>query len=229
LPVVTDSWGTDQILLMPSDGEGNLILPGKLFPTDGHSDQGVRSADFNKDGRSDVVTTGQNINAISLLLGDGKGGFRKASASPFPAGTAPWPFTIDDVNRDGNPDVVVIPYHRDLRDLKQLGVTVLLGDGKGGFTAMHGSPLSLAGCDGPDRVATGDLRGSGLRDIVVSCALNNKVFFFLAAKDGSFSNSNRSVLAGWGGVAVGDLDGDGKADVVISNNNSGTITILFSK
>ena len=227
--VVTDSWGSDQILLMPSDGKGNLILPGKLFPTDGHSDQGVRSADFNKDGRPDVVTTGQNINALNLLLGDGKGGFRKASASPFPAGAAPWAFTIDDINQDGNPDVVVIPYHRDLRDFKQLGVTVLLGDGKGGFTVMRGSPLSLAGCDGPDRVATGDLTGSGLRDIVVSCALNNKVFLFLATKDGSFSNSNRSVPTGWGGAAVGDLDSDGKADVVISNNNSGTITILFNK
>jgi hypothetical protein len=225
--VVTDSGGRDQILLMPGDGMGNLILPGKLFPTDGHSDQGVRSADFNKDGKPDVVTTGQNINAISLLLGDGKGGFRKAPGSPFPAGAAPWAFTIDDINRDGNPDVVVIPYHRDLRDLKQLGVTVLLGDGKGGFTTMRGSPLSLAGCDGPDRVATGDLAGSGLRDIVVSCALNDKVFFFLAAKDGSFTAGSRSVSTGWGGIAVGDLDGDGKADVVISNNNSGTITILF--
>lgn len=106
--VITDSWGRDQILLIPSDGKGNLILPGKLFSTEGHSDQGVRSADFNKDGRPDVVTTGQNIDAISLLLGDGRGGFRKASGSPFPAGAAPWAYTIDDINRDGNPDVVVI-------------------------------------------------------------------------------------------------------------------------
>jgi hypothetical protein len=205
-----------------------LFLEGQLFATAGHSDQGVRSAEFNKDGRPDVVTTGQNIEAISLLLGDGKGGFRKASGSPFPAGAAPWAFTIDDINRDGNPDVVVMPYHREVRDLEQLGVTVLLGDGKGGFATMRGSPLSLAGCNGPDRVATGDLTGSGLRDIVVSCALNGQLFFFRAAKDGSFSKSSRSVPTGWGGIAVGDLDGDGKADVVVSHSNSGTITILLS-
>jgi hypothetical protein len=227
--VVTDSWGRDQVLMMPSDGKGNLILPGKLFLTDGHSDQGVRSADFNKDGRPDIVTTGQDINAVSLLLNDGTGGFRKASGSPFAAGSAPWAFTIDDINRDGNPDVAVIPYHRDLHDLKQLGITVLLGNGKGGFTTMRGSPLSLAGCYGPDRVDTGDLTASGRRDIVVSCALNNKVFFFLAGMDGSFSNSSRSVPTGWGGIAVSDLDGDGKSDVVISNNDSGRITILFSQ
>jgi hypothetical protein len=87
--VVTDSWGSDQILLMPSDGKGNLILPGKFFGIDGHSDQGVRAAHFTKSGKLDIITTGQNINAISLLLGDGKGGFRKAPGSPFPAGAAP--------------------------------------------------------------------------------------------------------------------------------------------
>ena len=112
---------------------------------------------------------------------------------------------------------------------KQIGVTVLLGDGRGGFSAMHGSPRSLAGCDGPDRVAAGDITGNGLHDIVVSCALNNKVFFFLAAKDGSFSVGSRSVPTGWGGIAVGRLESSGKDSVVVSKNSSSTITILRNK
>jgi hypothetical protein len=228
--VVTDSWGSSQTLLIPSDGKGNLILPGKFFETDGrYYDQGVRAGDFTHDGHLDIVTNGHHSNAVGLLLGDGNGGFRRAPGSPFPAGANSWAFTIDDINSDGNLDVLTIPYEPDLQDPTKLGVTVLLGDGKGGFTTMRGSPLSLAGCRGPGRIATGDLTGSGLRDIVVSCAENDKVFFFLAAKDGSFSASRRSVPTGWGGIAVGDLNGDGNADVVISNNNSGTITILFSK
>ena len=189
----------------------------------------MRAAAFTKSGRLDIVTTGQNINAISLLLGDGKGGFRKAPGSPFPAGAAPWAFTVDDFNGDGNPDVIVIPYHRAVRDSKQIGVTVLLGDGKGGFTTMRGSPLSLDGCDGPDRVATGDITGNGLHDIVVSCALNNRIFFFLAAMDGSFRTTSRSVPTGWGGTVVGPLDNSGKDSVVVSNNSSQSITILRNK
>jgi len=229
LDVVTDSWGHDQILMLLGDGAGNLILPGQLFNTGKRPYQRLRSADFNKDGKPDVVTTDMDINAVSILLGDGKGGFHDAPGSPFPAGVVPWAVAIDDMNKDGNLDLVVIPYDRDVTDPKQLGVTVLLGDGKGAFTKMPGSPLPLAGCRGPNHVVTGDLSGDGFRDIVVSCAQNNRLMLFMGSKDGTFQVSTRDVQTGWSGLAIADLNGDGKDDIVVSNNESGTITILFGK
>ncbi len=39
----------------------------------------------NKDGKPDVVTTDMEINAVTILLGDGKGGLLEASGSPFTA------------------------------------------------------------------------------------------------------------------------------------------------
>lgn len=229
--VVTDSWGNRQILLIPSDGKGNLILPGKFFPADLHTDSGVLAADFNKDAHLDVVTASQDTDTIGLLLGDGKGGFRNAPGSPFPAGSTPWMFAIGDVNRDGNPDVVVIPSEQHIRDPRKLGVTILLGNGEGGFTAMRGSPFSLAGCEGPDGIAVGDIRGNGLHDIVVACALNDKLFFFLGTNNGAFTVSSRSVPTGWGwpGLALADLTGNGKDDIIVSNNGQGSITILLSR
>ncbi len=234
---VTDSWGHNQILMFPGDGHGNLTLPGQAFNTGKRPYERLRSADFNKDGKPDVVTTDLDQNAVSILLGDGKGGLRDATGSPFPAGRAPWAVAIDDLNHDGNPDLVVIPYAPDVSDPKDVGVTVLLGDGKGGFTRMPGSPFSLAGCEGPDRVATGDINGDGLRDIVVTCAQNNRMMIYLGSRDGGFITATRSVQTGWAGVAVADLEGRGKDDIVVSNGLldsqprtiNGTITILSGK
>jgi FG-GAP-like repeat len=230
LDVVTDSWGNNQILMFAGDGAGNLNLPGKTFDVGKRPYERLRTADFNKDGKMDVVTTDLDQNAVTILLGDGHGGFREASGSPFAAGAAPWAVAIDDVNKDGNLDLAVIPYAPDVKDPKQVGMTVLLGDGKGGFRTMRGSPFSLAGCGGPQLVAVGDLNGDGLRDVVVSCAESNSLVFYMGTRDGGFQISSRQLKEiGWSGMAVGDLNGDGKDDVVVSNNKSGTVTILWGK
>lgn len=237
LDAVTDSWGHNQILMFLGDGKGNLILPGQAFNTGKRPYQRLRSADFNKDGKPDVVTTDLDQNAVSILLGDGHGGLHDAAGSPFPAGRAPWAVAVDDMNRDGNLDLVIIPYAPDVPDPKDVGVTVLLGDGKGGFSKMPGSPFSLAGCEGPDALATGDINGDGLRDMVVTCAQNNRLMLYLATRDGGFTLSTSSVQTGWAAVAVADLERRGKADIIVSNGvldnqpkpTHGTITILSSK
>ena len=231
IDIVTDSWGRNQILLLPGDGAGNLIPPGRPFNTGKRPYQRLRAADFNKDGKPDVVTTDLDGNAVSVLLGDGRGGFEDAAGSPFPAGVFPWAVAVDDLNRDGNLDLAVLPYDRDIADAKQLGVTVLLGDGKGGFRPMTGLPFSLSGCRGPDRVATGDVNGDGYRDIAVTCAQNNKLMLFLGSSGGAFRVSSVDVPTGWSGLAIADLNGDGRDDIVVSNNTGSApgVTILLSK
>jgi FG-GAP-like repeat len=234
LDVVTDSWGHDQILMFLGDGEGNLNLPGHVFKTGKRPYQRLRSADFNKDGRPDVVTTDMDENAVTVLLGDGKGGLGDAPGSPFPAGRAPWAVAVDDMNHDGIPDLVVVPYAPDVADPGDVGVTVLLGDGKGGFRKMPGSSFSLAGCEGPARLATGDINGDGLRDIAVTCGQNNKLMLYFGSRDGGFTVSTQSVQTGWAGIAVADLEGGGKDDIVVANglqdgqpsSIKGTITIF---
>ena len=237
LDAVTDNWGHNQILMFLGDGKGNLILPGQAFNTGKRPYERLRTADFNKDGKADVVTTDLDQNAVSILLGDGKGGLHDSPGSPAPAGAAPWAVAVDDMNKDGNLDLAVIPYAPDVRDVKDVGVTVLLGDGTGRFSQMHGSPFSLAGCEGPDRIATGDINGDGFRDIVVACAQNNTLMIYLGSKDGDFQIGSLRVQTGWSGLAVADLEGRGKGDIVVSNNVldnepqplTGTITILSAK
>lgn len=240
--VVTDSWGNNQILMLLGDGAGNLAGPGRAFNTGRRPYQRVRSADFNQDGNPDVVTTNLDDNTVSILLGDGHGGLHDSQGSPFPAGEAPWAAVIDDVNHDGKLDLVILPYEPDVKDPRQTGITVLLGDGKGGFSGgsfskTGGSPLPLTGCRGPARVATSDFNGDSFRDIAVLCAQNNKLLLYLGSKNGAFSVAMEDIQTGWSGLAVADLNGDGKDDIVVSNGSEdnesksspGTITVLLSK
>ncbi len=229
LDVVTDSWGNNQIELLQGDGKGGLRAPGTFFHVGRHPYERLRSADFNHDGHPDVVTTNLDDDTATVLLGDGQGGFHEAAGSPFPAGAKPWEVAIDDMNGDGNPDLVIIPYDRDVASSQQIAVTVLLGDGKGKFTPMHGSPLPLTGCRGANTVATGDINGDGLRDIVVSCASSRNLMLFLGSPNNSFTTVQQAWPGGWGSVAVADLDADGKSDLITANNESGSITIFFSK
>jgi len=228
LDVVTDSWGNNQIELLEGDGKGGLRTPGRFFHVGRRPYERLRSADFNKDGFPDVVTTNLDDGTVTILLGDGKGGFHESQGSPFQAGAKPWEVAIDDVNKDGNVDLAIIPYERDVTDARQVTITVLLGNGKGGFTPMQPQPLSLEGCHGPDSIATGDINGDGYRDIVVACAESKNMALFLGHAGNQFTRFIKPFAGGWGSIAVADLNGDGKEDLITTNNNDGNITIYFS-
>jgi len=228
LDVVTDSWGNNQIELLEGDGKGGLRTPGRFFHVGRRPYERLRSADFNKDGFPDVVTTNLDDGTVTILLGDGKGGFHESQGSPFQAGAKPWEVAIDDVNKDGNVDLAIIPYERDVTDARQVTITVLLGNGKGGFTPMQTQPLSLEGCHGPDSIATGDINGDGYRDIVVACAESKNMALFLGHAGNQFTRFIKPFAGGWGSIAVADLNGDGKDDLITANNNGGNITIYFS-
>jgi len=228
LDVVTDSWGNNQIELLEGDGKGGLRTPGRFFHVGRRPYERLRSADFNKDGFPDVVTTNLDDGTVTILLGDGKGGFHESQGSPFQAGAKPWEVAIDDVNKDGNVDLAIIPYERDVTDARQVTITVLLGNGKGGFTPMQTQPLSLEGCHGPDSIATGDINGDGYRDIVVACAESKNMALFLGHAGNQFTRFIKPFAGGWGSIAVADLNGDGKEDLITTNNNDGNITIYFS-
>ena len=62
-----------------------------------------RSADFNGDGKPDLVTADQSANTVSVLLGNGDGTFqaRQAFATGSPANNVPNSVAIGDFNGDG--------------------------------------------------------------------------------------------------------------------------------
>ena len=225
----TDSWGNNQIEILLGDGTGRLLTPGTFFSTGHRPYERLRTADFNHDGHPDIVTTNLDDSTVSILLGDGHGTLHNAAGSPFPAGAKPWEVAVGDLNQDGNSDLVIIPYQRDINGPIENAVTVLLGDGRGAFHPMPGSPLPLGDCRGPNSIATGDLGGNGLRSIVVACAESRTLRIYRQAPAGTFNATNLPIAGGWGSVAVARLTSDSRAAIITAHADAGSITIYFPK
>src|SRR4030095_9171979 len=65
----------------------------------------VAVGDFNLDGKPDLAVANQDSNNVTILLGNGMGGFTQPSSSPVGAGFAPRSVAVGDFNLDGKPDL----------------------------------------------------------------------------------------------------------------------------
>src|SRR5258708_24640865 len=125
----------------------------------GKGPNSVVIADLNRDSKPDIAVTNTADNTVTILLGDGKGKFTEAKGSPFPAGNSPNDICVADFNGDGILDLAFANH-------EQKSLTVLLGDGHGGFTPAAGSPVSGLRYPHPHGVAAGDFNGDTNLDLL---------------------------------------------------------------
>jgi hypothetical protein len=172
---------------------------------------GVGIGDVNSDGNLDLTTSNYEDNSVSVLLGDGRGNFVPASGSPFAVGRGPYNHTLSDVNGDGKLDVIT-------PNVRDNNATVLLGNGKGGFIAVAGSPFPVG--YRPYYTAIGDLNSDGKPDLVITHDDINEMTVAFGDGRGAFAAAPSSPLdLGSRGykVVIADVNGDAKMDVVVGN------------
>ena len=227
LDLVTDSWGENMVTVVFGDGRGGFAGPGVQFAVGKMPYQRVRVSDVNLDGIADIVTTNLEGDNVTVLLGDGKGGFNQAAGSPFPSGKTPFAVAIGDLNGDGRPDLAIANWAGHPEKGEGEGATIMLGDGKGAFKAIAGSPFPTG--DSPSRIAIGDVDGDGVPDVVVSNYGSNNVTVLHGTKGTFTPTAMIHVGRHPGGIALGDLNGDGKADIVVTNSDDNSISILFGR
>lgn len=229
LDLVTDSWAEDRLEILFGDGKGNFRTPGTYVAVGKHPYQRIRVADLNGDGNADIVSPNLEGDNVTILLGDGKRGFRQPAGSPFPCGDSPFNVAIGDINADGKLDLAIVNCPSCTADRSgHDGLTILIGDGNGGFTTMAGSPFVTGKF--PNIPAIGDVNGDGVADVAVSNPDGDYVTLFTMSRTASvMARTTRSVGGHPKGLAVRDVTGDGKAEIVVTNNAQNTVTVLIGK
>ena len=190
----------------------------------GTAPSAVELADFNRDGKLDAAVANSESDNVTILLGDGAGGFKPATGSPFAAGNEPNDLAIGDVNNDGNLDLAFANH-----DTTYL--TVLVGDGKGGFKAAPGSPFTVQSKPHPHGVVMADFNGDGWADLATDDWGNNRITVLFNDKKGGFISPGVSFPVGkmpYQKLRAADLNKDGKADIVTTNFEGGNVTVLLA-
>ncbi len=219
-------YGGNNVTVLLGDGTGRFAAaPSSPFPA-GSQPYSVAVGDFNSDGKPDLAIANYNSNNVTVLLGDGTGGFAAAPGSPFPAGSQPYSVAVGDFNGDGKPDLAIA-------NVASGDVTVLLGSGTGGFTAAPGSPFAVGSY--PESVAVADFNNDGKLDLAVagvglyqSTGLNVTVLLgdgtggFTAVQSGPAATGSQPTA-----LAVGDFNEDGLPDLAVINPGTSTVAVLL--
>ncbi len=205
---------TDDVRVMMNDGCANFSDPvshdlgGNATPS---SNEG---ADYDGDGNVDLATANIFGDSMSVLLGDGGGGF--SSITTYPAGNAPRGLSILDAEGDGDTDIVTA--HRDSSNL-----ALFRNDGSGQFAA---AAFFEGGGAGETAVTCADADNDGFVDVFAACHGSDRITLLLNDGAGNFSFSD-SVGVGpepWN-IATADVDLDGFVDVGTCNAGNASASI----
>ncbi|MGD0167925.1 MAG: VCBS repeat-containing protein, partial [Gaiellaceae bacterium] len=179
----------------------------------GRGPDSIVASDFNADGNLDLAVANSDSNSVDVLLGDGSGSFRRADRASFRVGAAPWSIAVGDFNGDGHHDLAVANHDSS-------NVSVLYGNGRGGFEAAPGSPFAVGAS--PGRIAAGDFNSDGRDDLATTNTISNSVSVLLNDGKGGFREAPHSPFAVGRGpysIAVGDFNSDGYDDLAIADLN----------
>jgi hypothetical protein len=190
--------------IFTNNGDGTF-LSGRTLNA-GKGTYATASADFNGDGKADLIAVNSGSNNVSVFLGNGNGTFQASKV--YATGSEPKSVAVGDFNGDGRPDLAVANYNEGT-------VSILLNNGDGTFKKQ----VKYSVGQSPKAIVAIDLNGDGKLDLVIGSG--NALAVLLGKGDGTFQSvtyygSGQSYFS----LAIADFNGDGNLDAAVLTSNS---------
>ena len=181
-----------------------------ITSTDWNKVSNIRTSDFNRDGKTDVIFWDDS--SFSIFLGQESGSYSLSNTLPvFSCIYFRCNYLIADINGDGFPDIIYDDVPGSPRDIR-----VFINDGTGHFPVS-----SVATNIGESwEFATGDLNGDAIPDLIVEKG-GQTVTIWWSAGDGSFTIGPVFTVSYFDKVLATDIDRDGDVDVVAYGSPGG--------
>jgi hypothetical protein len=206
--------------------------------TDVRRPEGLAMADFNSDGKLDMVTsgTGQNANQIAVRFGNNNAAGSFQPAVYYTAGTLPGPIAVGDFDGINGLDLAVA----NSSTASRTRLAILLNQGNGTFSEVtaiqcqNNDPRCPGGADQILNVAVGRIDNNSSLDLIVSDENSDLVRIYFGSGNGTFSSPTvidfpNNVGGGSQFVTLADMDTDGDQDLIVGlGNNGGRVQIKYN-
>jgi len=186
----------------------------------------VALADFNADGKPDLVVARGSSNVISVVPNTSTSGSVSfgAQRNLTAAGNSHEAVAVGDLDGDGKPDIVVANGNN------SASISVFRNT-TAGNTIVFAAEQDFSVVSAPYRVVIGDLDGDGKPDLAITNNGGTQISLYRnTSTPGTISFATRIDLSVGGapfGVAIGDLDGDGKPELVVGTQGPGAALYAF--
>ena len=214
--LITANNSGKSLSVLTNNGTGGFVLASTLSLGSPSAPQSVAAADFDGDGRLDLVCA--NSLSASFTVWSNSGGGIFVSNTSFNTGTAgmnvpTWVTTVD-VNGDGKPDILGVCNNSGTY------LNVWTNNGTGGFASAPVPYIS----SGISCVTAADVNGDGKPDLIL---LSSQVTVLTNNGTGGFALSgNYPVGPSPYAVVAADVNGDGWVDLITCNQGNNTLTVL---